>query len=63
MRENQQVTEHTVVMQVLKPFIVAVYGHANLTIPATFDVETEVERVVTALRVQGFNTQFPVVRG
>jgi len=60
--DTKEKTAQILIEEALKPFILRIYEQANLTLPAAFDGDSEAVRCATALRTQGFNTMFPVVR-
>jgi len=42
------------------PMLVRLYEESLLEVPEEFNYKIEVERIVTALREQGFTTKFPI---
>jgi hypothetical protein len=53
----------SVVEEALKPLILKLYEEAKLEVPEKFDAATEAERVICALRCQGFSARLDAGKG
>lgn len=61
-KNARELTSHALIEEIFRPMLLHMYEQANLAIPEKFCVDVEGPRIVAALRTQGFNSRFPVVK-